>query len=76
MSNHRIDLVKCDFRAQFQRCVEWNDPEQWEVLAILYYQSGYNLNALHCFERADACRRVLAISHLPVAAETEIADVI
>lgn len=59
-----VDLWTFDFQAQFKLCEEWNDPEQWDALAMLYYQRGYLLNAYHCFKRADACRQ-------PVAVETE-----
>ena len=55
---HPVDLKTFDFQAQFKRCEEWNDPEQWDWLAILYYQRGYYLNAVHCFQRADACRGI------------------
>lgn len=63
----RIDLRKFDFQAQFQRCVEWNDPEQWDALAILYYQRGHFLNAVHCFQQADQARE----AQVCVAMETE-----
>jgi hypothetical protein len=53
-----------ELKEQFQQCQAWNDPEQWDALAMLYYQRGYFLNALHCFKRADACR--------VVAVETEV----
>jgi hypothetical protein len=43
---------------QFQRCQVWQDPEQWEVLALLYFQRGYLLNARRCFELAESCRIV------------------
>ncbi len=50
---------------QFKRCEVWQAPEQWELLALAYYQRGYILNAMCCFERADACR-------VSVAVETEV----
>lgn len=56
-----------DLQAHFDRCLAWNDAVQWDALAMLYYQRGYLLNALHCFERADACR-----ARVPVAVETEV----
>jgi hypothetical protein len=59
-----IGLSNDELQAQFQRCEQWNDPEQWDWLALAYYQRGYLLNALHCFRRADACR-------VSVAVETE-----
>lgn len=47
-----------ELKAQFARCQEWQDPRQWELLAVAYYQRGYKLNAMHCFEQADKCRAV------------------
>lgn len=54
-----------ELRAQFERCKQWHDPEQWEVLAVLYDERGYAMNALYCFRQAEACRGV--------AVETEVA---
>lgn len=50
---------------QFHRCQAWQDPEQWELLALAYYQRGCLLNALRCFQFADSCR-------LPVTVETAV----
>lgn len=47
-----------ELQAQFARCQAWNDPEQWAMLAMLYFVSGYYLNAAHCLKRAEACRGV------------------
>lgn len=41
---------------QFKRCQSWQDPEQWKILAILYWSRGYELNARRCLDLADACR--------------------
>lgn len=51
---------------QFQRCQIWQDLEQWELLALAYYQHGYLWNAFRCFELADSCR-------VPVTTETVMA---
>lgn len=48
-----------ELREQFQRCQEWNDPEQWELLAVAYWQRGYDLNALQCFNNAERCKKSL-----------------
>lgn len=56
-TNIRVDLGTFDFQAQFKLCEQWGDPDQWDALAILYYQRGFMLNAYHCFKRADACRQ-------------------
>lgn len=45
-----------DLIEQYRRCKKWNDPEQWEALAVFYWQSGYKLNAKHCLEKADSAR--------------------
>jgi cytochrome c-type biogenesis protein CcmH/NrfG len=41
---------------QFTRCQQWNDPDQWDVLAHLYFAKGYVLNAAECFRKADEIR--------------------
>lgn len=51
-----INLATFDFQAQFKLCEKWNDPDQWDALAVMYFQRGYYLNTLCCFRRADACR--------------------
>lgn len=56
-----VNIYMVDLKAQFEMCQKWNDPEQWDALAMLYYQRGYLLNALHCFKRADACRASVAV---------------
>ena len=42
--------------AQFKKCEQWNDAEQWDLLAMEYFRRGYVLNAGVCFQRADALR--------------------
>ena len=58
-------LTQDDLQAQFQLCQKWQNADQWDHLAMAYYQFGFLLNALRCFRLADACR-------VPVATETEI----
>ena len=60
-----VDLKTFDFVEQFKRCEQWNDPDQWDALAMMYYIRGYLLNAYHCFKRADAVR-------VGVAVQTEV----
>jgi hypothetical protein len=72
MNNNITGLVQVQvtnefLQEQFKLCEAWNDPRQWDALAMLYCQRGYELNALCCFRRADARRMVLQ----PVAVETE-----
>lgn len=50
-----------ELQAQFKRCEVWQDAEQWNLLAMAYYARGYLLNAVCCFNRADACRAVVAM---------------
>ena len=49
-------MTREELKQQFDRCLKWNDPQQWEELALQYYQRGYFLNALHCFMLADKCK--------------------
>jgi hypothetical protein len=58
----KVDTL--DLQEQFRLCEQWNDPDQWDHLGVLYYQRGYDLNARHCFKRADALR-------VPVFVEVE-----
>lgn len=51
-----------ELQEQYQRCKQWQDPEQWECLALAYYARGYALNALHCFRQADSCRTVTVVT--------------
>lgn len=44
---------------QFARCEEWQDPDQWELLAVEYDRRGYFLNALCCLRRAENCRELV-----------------
>ena len=65
--------------AQFKKCEQWKDAEQWDLLAMEYYNRRYYLNASVCFQRADALRAehnkslLVGVSALDiaVAAETE-----
>lgn len=45
-----------ELQAQFKKCEEWRDPDQWDMLGMLYFNRGYVLNAGVCFQRADALR--------------------
>ena len=57
-------MTNQELKQFFDYCKRANDPEQWALLAMAYYVRGYLLNALYCFQQADACR-------LPVTVETE-----
>lgn len=45
-----------ELKQQFDRCLEWKDPDQWDLLGIEYFNRGYLLNADLCFTYADNCR--------------------
>ncbi len=45
-----------ELKAQFDLCLKWNDPAQWEALATLYYTHGYVLNAQVCFVNAEKAK--------------------
>jgi hypothetical protein len=46
-----------ELKAQFEKCKEWRDPEQWDALGMEYYNRGYVLNAGYCFKQADEIRQ-------------------
>lgn len=50
-----------ELQDQFKRCEEWQDPEQWDILGMLYFERKYYLNADVCFKRADAIRVAVAV---------------
>jgi hypothetical protein len=50
-----------ELQDQFGLCQKWRDAEQWDLLAMAYYARGYLLNAVCCFNLADACRAVVAV---------------
>jgi cytochrome c-type biogenesis protein CcmH/NrfG len=49
-------MTNQQLQAQFQKCQEWNDADQWDLLAIEYHRRGYMLNARSCFAKADEIR--------------------
>lgn len=55
-----------ELKQQHERCEQWNDPDQWDMLALLYYQRGYLLNARRCFKKADEIRGVAFAEAFPV----------
>jgi hypothetical protein len=54
-----------ELKTQFKRCQKWQDPEQWDLLGMAYYNRGFVLNAGYCFDQADARR----LSQVVVSAE-------
>ena len=64
MSDQDLKVSMSDegLKVQFFRCKEWRDPNQWEILAVLYCARGYFLNAAYCFGQADACRAQPAVT--------------
>jgi Flp pilus assembly protein TadD len=53
--------------AQHKRCIRWNDPDQWDALAIAYHRRGYIDNAARCFRKADELRRCSFAEALPAS---------
>jgi hypothetical protein len=51
---------------QFRRCIEWNDPDQWDCLALAFFRAGFPLNAAECFNRADTIRGCAFAEAFPV----------
>jgi hypothetical protein len=49
-------MTNRQLQAQFKKCQKWNDPDQWDYLAIEYSRKGYTLNAIACFRKADELR--------------------
>ena len=56
-----LSITSMDLILQWQRCLSWDDAEQWELLALEYYRRGYHLNASAAFKKADACRASVAV---------------
>ena len=54
-----------ELQDQFKRCEEWQDPEQWDILGVLYFERRYYLNADVCFKRADAIRAQVPAEAVP-----------
>lgn len=54
---------------QHERCEQWNDADQWDALARMYYAKGYYLNALNCFRRADDVRGCAFAEAMPAEIE-------
>ena len=59
-------MTNQELREQFARCIEWNDPDQWDYLAVFFFAAGFTLNAAHCWQRADLLRGVSFAEALPV----------
>jgi hypothetical protein len=45
-----------ELRDQFARCLEWQDADQWDALAMCFFAAGFVLNAGYCWQRADILR--------------------
>jgi tetratricopeptide (TPR) repeat protein len=41
---------------QYFYCLLWNDADQWDALAMAYYERGYVDNAARCFRKAAEIR--------------------
>jgi hypothetical protein len=49
-------MTNQQLRDQFARCLEWQDPAQWDALAQCFFAAGFVLNAGYCWQRADILR--------------------
>jgi len=49
-------MTDAELQTQYLNCKKLNDAEQWEILAGLYLQRGYTLNAARCIQQAEAAR--------------------
>jgi hypothetical protein len=58
-------MTDTELQQQFERCQEWQDADQFDMLAIEYHRRGYSLNALACFKRADELRGVAFAEAVP-----------
>lgn len=58
-------MTNQELREQFARCIEWQDADQWDYLAIEFYRAGFTMNAIECFNRADALRGCSFAEALP-----------
>jgi hypothetical protein len=64
-------MTNQQLRDQFARCIEWNDPDQWDFLAVEFARSGFPMNAIECFNRADAIRGCAFAEALPAGDNTD-----
>ena len=46
-----------DFENMYKQCQESGSVDDWNNLAFQYYAYGFTLNAINCFEKADALVR-------------------
>ena len=46
-----------DFEKMYKQCQESGSVDDWNNLAFQYYAYGFTLNAINCFEKADALVR-------------------
>jgi hypothetical protein len=49
-------MTNQELREQFARCLEWQDANQFDMLALEFFKAGFILNARECFTRADVIR--------------------
>jgi hypothetical protein len=49
-------MTNQQLRDQFARCLEWQDADQFDMLALEFFKVGFILNARECFVRADILR--------------------
>jgi hypothetical protein len=64
-------MTNQQLRDQFARCQQWNDPAQWDFLAVEFARAGFPMNAIECFNRADAIRGCSFAEALPAGDNTD-----
>jgi len=51
--------------AQFRRCEQWQDADQWEALGHLYHQKyPHCMNAGYCWRKADELRQQITAARV------------
>jgi hypothetical protein len=62
-------MTNQQLREQFARCLEWQDADQWDFLAVEFTRAGFPMNAIECFNRADAIRGCAFSEAMPLQVE-------
>ena len=52
-------MTNKELQQQYERCQQWHDPEQWDILALFYMAAGDEEKAVECSQMADQCRELV-----------------
>jgi hypothetical protein len=55
--NRELMEHNAQLQERFEKCQAANDWQEWEALGFAYWRIWCDLNALYCFNQADALRR-------------------